>query len=731
MVASSCEESDSCFARPASFSNLFNFFSPAIDTHRNSIILLLQIFAFATFGRFLPILKYLIKEGLTCLSNFIKFRAFAPSRLRAFAPSRLRAFSGNFTHKTFSGSAMIKQSSFCAHTKVQIASPCFARPAVLTAPALFAGALRWCGKTFQNPLCFRGLFAILAAAFLLAACEPVDSSRGPSKEQAAKQLNTATAKLQTAIEEEVKARKAYVKAATDAGKTPQTAMLRLLRRIVVLGLTFGEAEKKWENAREKVKEQHDEVKKAIDELRSAGGGAQANSVADTIKNAMQAVANLRKAITQVDVKNAGDEAEAFMRDVVVAMSNFLSSGALVYAMGNDYYILGDKEPLPTKEITKVTAKWRPIAGRKDYFFSSKGNKVSLLRRSDGKTIPVENSGFTVKPENLRGVVYRNNRVYYQISSKDGTDSYQSKIYSFPVSASPTAKPLYQERTGSPQFAVDQNGNVLYKYRENSSSTEFLKLRLEDGATIKPSLDGTNPIASGIVVSGTDGKNYLVKKTGSKTLKLYEFATQAQTLKSSSDSNKTHVVTGQKDDKFVRITPKNSVQVSGSGIELSNSSGWERRSIDKAVFIAWEAKNSQGYRLLRLAGGKLDEVALPSGVKLDQYDIEEGPGITAAGSDSIYMRFGNKVYRAGAKGGFTLFFDGSGLTFDGSGLKRIYTITPRTNSRGEFAVPAEDSNGGYWIIEIEPSEDGKKGPVKRRTKVARKVNKFGGLFYLDF
>lgn len=45
---------------------------------------------------------------------------------------------------------------------------------------------------------------------MLFSCEPVESSRGPSKEQAVSQLKTATENLKSAIEDEVKFRKAYV-----------------------------------------------------------------------------------------------------------------------------------------------------------------------------------------------------------------------------------------------------------------------------------------------------------------------------------------------------------------------------------------------------------------------------------------------------------------------------------------------------------------------------------------
>ena len=97
--------------------------------------------------------------------------------------------------------------------------------------------------------------------------------------------------------------------------------------------------------------------------------------------------------------------------------------------------------------------------------------------------------------------------------------------------------------------------------------------------------------------------------------------------------------------------------------------------------------------------------------------------------TIYTRFGNAIYRAGATGGFTEFFDGSGLIFPGgSKLKELLDrgLTQRTNNRGEFAAAAEDTNGDHWIIELDAN-----GKKLRSTKAAGKLNKYGALYYVDF
>ena len=150
------------------------------------------------------------------------------------------------------------------------------------------------------------------------------------------------------------------------------------------------------------------------------------------------------------------------------------------------------------------------------------------------------------------------------------------------------------------FAVDENGNVLYRdsIDKNGSPTDVLKLRLADGTTFTPSLNGTNSV-SGVefrsnMISGADGKIYLTTESGSrskKTLQLYEFATKAETLKSASDPNKKHVVTSEQalGKKFVPITPKNSISVSG----YQSGSGASATHIDKAVFDLWGSHDT-GY-----------------------------------------------------------------------------------------------------------------------------------------
>ena len=236
----------------------------------------------------------------------------------------------------------------------------------------------------------------MAAAFLLAACEPVGSSRGPSKEQAVKQLQTATKNLQTAIKNEVEAQIKYFET-----KGSQASMLRLLRRIVVLGhkLESGTPRAKWEHAKEDVNSERKKIKQAIATLRGAGGGVEAAKAQKNIDKVMKALDEVRNLPTLAEVKAAGASVEEFMKAAVKAMSNLLSSGALLYAVGNsdDYNnwkwniitANGNTEPFDVKKIDSIFGEFRTIVGLKEYWLSTKEGKVSLLRRSDATKIPVK------------------------------------------------------------------------------------------------------------------------------------------------------------------------------------------------------------------------------------------------------------------------------------------------------------------------------------------------------
>ena len=90
---------------------------------------------------------------------------------------------------------------------------------------------------------FRSLFALLAILFLLVSCEPPASPSAPRKKTEALQA-LETENLGKAINKEIDAREAYV-AAVPAGQKVETAMWRLLRRMVVLGV-MTEAEQKAE-----------------------------------------------------------------------------------------------------------------------------------------------------------------------------------------------------------------------------------------------------------------------------------------------------------------------------------------------------------------------------------------------------------------------------------------------------------------------------------------------------
>ena len=151
---------------------------------------------------------------------------------------------------------------------------------------------------------------------MLFSCEPVESSLGPPQKteaQALQLLETETENLEKAINTEIDARAKYVKAATDASLPVKTAMLRLLRRIVLLGATPAqEAEVKrlleaWEAAKKAVEQVEQRIESLIAELKNMDSetAKQAASTAEENVTAVtDAVEEVRQAKTAADITAA-------------------------------------------------------------------------------------------------------------------------------------------------------------------------------------------------------------------------------------------------------------------------------------------------------------------------------------------------------------------------------------------------------------------------------------------
>lgn len=246
------------------------------------------------------------------------------------------------------------------------------------------------------------------------------------------------------------------------------------------------------------------------------------------------------------LEKEGKNVKGLMAAAVTTVSDLFSSGGLVYGVRNDGnyglgeyhknfdgYIItesGNTESLPIDKIRKVMRNWEPVEGLKAYWLAGKEGKVSLLRRRDGKIIPVKNSNFS---GNLGEAVYRNGYVYYTISlwvkDSNGYDYnfekreegfYKSSIYQFKVSA-PTAQLLYNDKTYSAEFTLDNNSNMVlapYKFGELGKDFQFFKAKADgklDTANPIPLKNGTETIPSGggrngySVINGPKGKIYVL------------------------------------------------------------------------------------------------------------------------------------------------------------------------------------------------------------------------------
>ena len=569
---------------------------------------------------------------------------------------------------------------------------------------------------------------------MLAACESPESSPGPSKEQAVSQLQTATENLKTAIKNEVEAQIAWA-------KTPgtKTGMLRLLRRIVLLALTPKEqAKKTWDEAKKVVTKREGEVNAAIATLRGAGGTEEAREAKESIEKVMALVIKVRNLTDPEEVRQAGGDAIKAAEAAVSAVSDLLASGGLVYGVGSldDYdnikwYVItesGNTQTFPLDKILKVLgARVMSVPGLKDYWLSPKGGEVLLLRKSDGKTIPAENSNFPGK-NSFSSAIYRKNHVYYQISFwvadttgyydeyKKEKGFYKSEIYRFKVSA-PTAQLLYAGKSFSAEFAVDNDGNMVLAPYESGKGFQFFKAKA-DGT-----IDKDNPIpltrngqavttyggnSSYSLINGPKGEIYVLQTNQGK-VQLYTLGKQAQ------------------GEKFIPIKPipkdKGGKVDIGSGNYLNYSSP---KKTDTAIFFEVNERTSSGYYelkgLLRLSNGAFSLVKLPPNKKMVDVD------------DVSYTETSKYLYTvledtAGGKGGLYRVGDTDGFSpaplRDGNGdvvnVGNVYAVGYKTGFKGEVAFAAEDK-GSHWIIERKPDGTG------RRTQAKGKV---AHLFYLSY
>ena len=327
---------------------------------------------------------------------------------------------------------------------------------------------------------------------------------------------------------------------------------------------------------------------------------------------------------------------------------------------------------------------------KNYWLSASGGKVSLLRRSDGKRISVAKSDFSGNSKSLGDAVYQGNYVYYQISIQGKP----SKIYRFPVSAKPTAEFLYEYTSNPPgKFAVDKNGNMVVN---KESENELVFLEAKDG---KIDTDNSKTLTSnGKVVSGLDGKIYLLKQNSQTKVEL-------------------HVLDiAQK--SFQPITKKGG-EIEEIEIDSANGLGSEVMKTDTAIFIWVISAGPNGANLkslLRLVNGKISKVGLPQGIANVNY---KDVSFTQT-SKYLYALFkaGGKgvLYRVGDKGDFLP------VTLRNVDVPNVYTVGYKTGFRGEVVFAAKDNNG-HWIIELK-----RDGTEKRRTKAKGKVV---GFLYLSF
>ena len=168
-------------------------------------------------------------------------------------------------------------------------------------------------KTHTNFLGKITWIVFLCVAFFLYSCNPPNSSSpGPQKTELETAINLENSidNLETAINKEIAAKRAYVEAGGKKILSTATA-LRLLRRVVLMSKQESKLERlftAWKVAKKEVEEAYKSVENVIEKLQHTGKPAVAYAVKNNLTNIKKIINEVREAnnateIDQIKEKN--------------------------------------------------------------------------------------------------------------------------------------------------------------------------------------------------------------------------------------------------------------------------------------------------------------------------------------------------------------------------------------------------------------------------------------------
>ena len=670
-----------------------------------------------------------------------RLRAFAPSRLRAFAPSRLRALSYSFAQKIFSSFAKVASSCFTPLARFTNATsarvgayapvshnstPTYFQDSAPSGQSVFCARAKFQSfrhKAFQNSLCFRGLFAVLAAAFLLAACAPVGSSpSGPPKKteaQALQALETETENLEKAINTEIDTRKAYVAAAVSTGQTPEIAMLHLLRRIVVLGQTpqksLADLLQEWRAAKKAVEEVQKKIETLIKALENDYGEAakqEATKVRANVTDVTNAVKEVRQATTTAAITTAETKVKTAVQTAKETVTNakenaqaadLLRPGDLLYSVlegtGGAHYKLAAGAPakLGAREVALFNKfnGFRYIGGLTDYVvIRDRRNKAAniYVRRKSGGTPTLVQTHKNLGSGSFSWI-YAGGYVYYSVPFQV-SGQHSPALWRFNP-ANPTSTSEELTKQSSTSFAVDKKGNILAIGVVNA------KFRKANGTVINVNIPG-NSRYDGFWAVALNGKIYLLELKNN-TVKAFAV-------------NQNGNVNAQEIDSVT--------QISGDNFKVYHvgaSTVFAKVSKPTNTF-------SETQHVLRFDGSSLSKFDLPKEKGKSKKVFQNSDGETFSfkqGQQAFYALLGSStdakkgtnVYRAGATK-----FEPVLPEKEANKLANIYQFDVLPGSPDRIAIAAKTKTGKYVAIEL----DANSKKVLRRSPELD--NKIGGVFF---
>ena len=491
---------------------------------------------------------------------------------------------------------------------------------------------------------------------------------------------------------------------------------------------------------------------AIEALAKVAGGAEVAKVKKSLRDFMNALADMRNATNVEIAKQKKAAIAAFWDEYNKALASIKNGGGNVVNKKKRENLNIDDAVVVYKKYASYHSPWYKVANGgsstflpgsppeseefhnhifsifshswlKDYVIGVYGpeygtykdfgvsENASLVRKSDSAAFPLGKLRMNLSANNATKIFPKiGDYIYYPVHSRRKTE-----ICRFRPGPNPLPETM-ATRYGTThashlRFIVDTAGNVLTLDIYNKVALHLAN----NGGTITPALGG-NAIPGYTIFTVVDGKlSFVIQEynSGKYDLQLYSFGTKAQKIQN--DEHKKQVANGKVGGLFLPITKTGSV-LRVSNLIIHNFHSNITHDLGNTGLVL----DASGKKLYQLSGGAspgIKAVSMPSGKEIAQIGIFNIPFVESS-QTALYGVFGPSKNRGTevfiwrpASSSFQTFFSG------GSNYADIYQLSVYSGSLtgDKLAIAAEDNTGKSWIILL-----GANGSVERKIAAGGEV-----------